>query len=55
MSSNEYVKYLTQRIVKYMDTPKIERKATKPHKEHWVNRWFGMIPMSLKMMFGKDR
>jgi hypothetical protein len=55
MSSDDYVKFLTQKFVKYMDTPKNERKTTKPTKEKWTYRWFGMIPMSLRMIFNKNR
>ncbi|QAY65333.1 YqzE family protein [Paenibacillus protaetiae] len=43
---NEYIKYLTQRFVTYMDTPRVERKQTKvqekAEREHWVTRWFGV-------------
>lgn len=53
MSSNDIVKYLTQEFVKYIDTPKSERKR-KP-KELWSFRLFGMIPMSLWMFSQKMR
>jgi hypothetical protein len=47
MSSNDIVKYLTQEFVRYIDTPKENRK--KKQKESWDSRWFGMIPMALKV------
>jgi hypothetical protein len=55
MSSDDYVKFLTQKLVKYIDTPKNERKASRAIKQKWTYRWFGLIPMSLKMIFHKNR
>lgn len=51
MSSNDIVKYLTQEFVKFIDTPKNERK--KKPKEQWSSRWFGMIPMAIRMFLRK--
>ncbi len=48
LKSNDIVKYLTQEFVKYIDTPKPERK--KRPKEQWSSRWFGMIPMAIRMV-----
>ncbi|WP_081413551.1 YqzE family protein [Aneurinibacillus terranovensis] len=48
-SSQEYVRYLTERIVKYMETPK-DQRVKKP-KEPWTYRWFGILPLALRMMF----
>jgi hypothetical protein len=53
MSSNDIVKYLTQEFVRFIDTPKENRK--KKQKESWASRWFGMIPMSFKVFWGKWR
>jgi hypothetical protein len=49
MSSQEYVRYLTQRFVKYMETPKEQR--VKKTKEVWAYRWFGMLPLAIGMLF----
>ena len=51
MSSNDIVKYITQEFVKFIDTPKADRK--KKQKETWSSRWFGMIPMALRMFLRK--
>ncbi len=51
MKTNDMVKYLTQEFVKYIDTPKTERK--KKPKQHWTSKWFGMIPMALRMFLRK--
>ncbi|MEW9672803.1 YqzE family protein [Ammoniphilus sp. 3BR4] len=53
MKSNDMVKYLTQEFVKYIDTPKTERK--KRPKERWSSRWFGMIPMAIRMFIQRMR
>lgn len=55
----EIVKYMTQKVVQYIETPsdlrKAERLARKQRSEPWQTRWFGMIPMSLSMLFGRRR
>lgn len=48
-SSNDLIKYFTEEIVRYLDTPKDDRKR-KP-KEPLANRWFGFLPLALKMWF----
>ncbi|MEW9107721.1 YqzE family protein [Cytobacillus gottheilii] len=48
MKSNDYVKFMTETFVKYMDQPKDERKKNrqqkKVEKEPFLFRWFGVIP-----------
>ena len=43
--SDELVKYITQRVVHFMDTPKEERKDRSKVKEPWAMKWFGMLPL----------
>ncbi|RTE10360.1 YqzE family protein [Paenibacillus whitsoniae] len=54
--SDELVKYITQRVVTYMDTPKEVRQqakaSLKQQREPWQTRWFGMIPFATRMFFG---
>lgn len=50
-SSNDLIKYVTQEVVRYIDTPKQHRKEKV--KENFSSRWFGMIPFSIKMLFKK--
>lgn len=51
MKSNDYVKYITETVVKYIDQPKEERKRhrleKKDLKEPFLYRWFGLIPFIL--------
>ncbi|WP_427052560.1 YqzE family protein [Paenibacillus sp. TC-CSREp1] len=53
---DELVKYITQRVVHYMDTPKDERKerrAQSRRKEPWSIKWFGMIPFAVSLWVGQ--
>ncbi|MEO2214042.1 YqzE family protein [Paenibacillus amylolyticus] len=51
--SDELVKYITQRVVHYIDTPKEERKGRTKRKEPWAMKWFGMIPFAVSLWVGK--
>lgn len=48
VKTNDYVKYLIQTFVKYIDRPKDERAkikmAKKDEKEPFVYKWFGILP-----------
>ena len=49
--ADEYVKYLTEQFVNYMERPREERKqlrsSAKASREPWLTRWFGWGPVSL--------
>lgn len=51
--SDELIKYITQRVVSYMDTPRDERRRSKESvkvkRGRWDVRWFGMMPLALAM------
>jgi hypothetical protein len=55
MAANDYVKFVTQQLVAYMDLPKEERKKRrmqrKQEKPPLAYHWFGMIPLSLRLLF----
>lgn len=57
--AEEIVKYVTQKVVEYIDTPsdrrKERRQSRKQTREPWTTRWFGMIPMALSMMFSRRK
>ncbi|MEJ8545435.1 YqzE family protein [Brevibacillus borstelensis] len=53
MSFQEYLKYVTRLFVRYVETPKTERRLNKPPRESWSARWFGAIPMSIKLLWRK--
>jgi hypothetical protein len=58
-AGNDVVKYLTQKIVKYLDEPKAVRKERKRNrknkKEPLLTYLFGVLPMGLGLAFRKKR
>lgn len=53
MSGNDYIKFLTEQFVTYMDLSPEERKKRKTdHNERTSisNRWFGVLPFAIKSM-----
>ncbi|MYL58261.1 YqzE family protein [Virgibacillus halodenitrificans] len=51
MSRNDYLKFMTEQIVSYIDLPPEERK--KKHNEKKsnkivANRWFGILPFAYR-------
>ncbi|SEG73412.1 YqzE family protein [Paenibacillus sp. UNC499MF] len=50
----ELVKYITEQVVHYIETPRQVRKEArvrhKETRESWSVHWFGMIPLSVSML-----
>ncbi|MDQ0244418.1 YqzE family protein [Priestia abyssalis] len=59
MSTNDYVKFVTQQFVRYIDKPKEERKQQrrqrKEERDSFVQRWFGVIPFAVMMWYRKKK
>ena len=57
MSTNAYIKYLTQQFVEYFNLTKTERKESrqqrKNERQSSVSTWFGMIPFAFSMFLKK--
>ncbi|GAA0435957.1 MAG: YqzE family protein [Bacillota bacterium] len=57
MSTKDYVKFVTEQVVTYMDTPATERKKRKMKPQSYDpiygNRWLGVIPFALRIMVKK--
>jgi len=55
MSTNDYIKFITQQLVRYFQVPKWERKERREQKREEKTalsfRLFGFIPFALKMLF----
>ena len=55
MAVNDYVKFVTQRFVTYMDMPTEERarrrSARKQERPPLSYRLFGIVPLSLRLLF----
>ncbi|WP_078379737.1 YqzE family protein [Sutcliffiella halmapala] len=57
MKTNDYVKYVTQQLVSYMDQPKEmkkeQRQQRKLERSPVVYQLFGIIPFALMMFIKK--
>lgn len=55
MSGEEWVKFVTQKFVTYIDTPKEQRRLTrtsaKTQREPWLTKWFGVAPMGIALWY----
>lgn len=53
MSNHTYLKFLTEEFIKYLNIPKEERRRNKEAGKHDktapLNRWFGLLPFSLRL------
>ncbi|WP_085991917.1 YqzE family protein [Oceanobacillus senegalensis] len=53
MSGNDYIKFVTEQVVSYLDLPVEERKKRKSQQKEETsisNRWFGVLPFVLKSL-----
>jgi hypothetical protein len=50
---DELVKYVTEQLLTYIEMPRDLRKqakaAQKEARESWQYRWFGMLPVAIRM------
>ncbi|MBP1950363.1 YqzE family protein [Virgibacillus litoralis] len=57
MSGNEYIKYMTEQITAYIDTPAEEKKLRKSrHKTDppvYSSKWLGILPFAFKLLLKK--
>lgn len=57
--SDDLVKYITQQVVTYIDTPREVRQQVKAmskgHRESWQTRWFGMLPLAARMLIDRAK
>lgn len=53
MDGEDWVKYVTERFLAFVNTPKEERKQARSSKksmrEDWATRWFGQIALSVRI------
>ncbi|WP_164668626.1 YqzE family protein [Virgibacillus doumboii] len=59
MSGNEYVKYVTQQITTYLDTPAAEKKLKRIQKKSqptiFSSRWLGILPFAFKLFIKRTQ
>lgn len=52
MSGNDYLKYVTEQVVSYLDLPAEEKKKRKSEQKQttpgFSNRWLGVLPFMIK-------
>ncbi|MFD1335485.1 YqzE family protein [Oceanobacillus iheyensis] len=57
MKGNDYLRYMTEQVVTYLDLPKEEkRKRKKRYKrtnDVYQSRWFGVLPFTFKLWYKK--
>jgi len=55
LSTNDYIKYITETFVKHFEIPKEERRQLRLEKKEAkppaIFQWFGLLPLSISMMF----
>ena len=57
IKGNDYVKFMTQQVVSYMDLPKEERRQRRLNQKanklqpSIGNKWFGVLPLAIKSIF----
>ncbi|WP_096434687.1 YqzE family protein [Alteribacter populi] len=59
MKTNDYVKFVTQQFVEYVDQPKGERQKMRQKKKEarppMLHRWFGLIPFSCFLIYKNNK
>lgn len=50
MSTNAYVKFVTEEVVKFLNSPKDERKKRGAERQVFHDRWFGLLPFTFKLL-----
>lgn len=57
MKTNDYVKYVTETLVQYMEQPRAKRKLRRQDKKQlqqpFINKWFGILPYAIFYFFKK--
>lgn len=57
MSGNDYIKFMTEQVVTYIDLPSNERKKRreqqKEERQTYTNRWLGVLPFAVKIFIRK--
>lgn len=50
----DLLKYITAQMIEYIEKPSEERKKMAAlRKEEWSRRWFGMVPVAVKIAIEK--
>ncbi|RCW65387.1 YqzE family protein [Saliterribacillus persicus] len=55
MSGEEYLKYVTQKVVTHLNTPKSKRTRKKNKSNGMSNKWFGILPFAIRIFLSKRK
>ncbi|GEN87389.1 MULTISPECIES: YqzE family protein [Oceanobacillus] len=59
MKSNDYIRFLTEEMMKYINLPTEEKKERKQKKKSsnqlYSNKWLGIIPFSIQSWYYKRK
>ncbi|MGJ9456954.1 YqzE family protein [Oceanobacillus sp. CF4.6] len=57
MSGNDYLKFITEQLISYMDLSSEEKQKRKKRKKDYpiyTSKWLGMLPFTIRIMFQKE-
>ncbi|MFC4022806.1 YqzE family protein [Oceanobacillus longus] len=57
MSGNDYLKFITEQLISYMDLSSEEKQKRKKQKKDYpiyTSKWLGMLPFTIRIMFQKE-
>lgn len=43
---DKLVRYITEQVVTYLETPGRNRRNSGKYRERWAYRWFGLVPFA---------
>ncbi|WP_461180557.1 YqzE family protein [Virgibacillus kimchii] len=53
ISANDYLKFMTEQVISYIDLPSEERKRRKKEQKNnhrlYSNRWLGILPFAFRI------
>ncbi|GGF70022.1 hypothetical protein GCM10010912_14070 [Paenibacillus albidus] len=52
-SGEELVKYITEKVVVYIEDPRSIKERRAAAKQPWSQKWFGMLPLSWSIWWSK--
>ncbi|WP_379134666.1 YqzE family protein [Paenibacillus sp. sgz500958] len=50
---DELVKYITEKVVVYIESPRDQRKRDEVPRQPWSQKWFGMMPLGISIWRSK--
>lgn len=61
ISGNDYVRYITEQVTVFLNKTTEERREEKQQRKsfkkqfpNYTDKWFGILPLALKLLMKKD-